>query len=92
MKLTLEHDEIVAAIEQFVTDQGVKTEGKVVEVTMIAGRGANGHSAIVDIRGEGTAATQTEDRDRSESNEKSVDELAADTDVAAQADDLFGSN
>ena len=49
MKITLEHDEIVTAIKNYVGGQGIDTGGKAVTVNLTAGRKENGHSAVVDI-------------------------------------------
>lgn len=49
MQITLNHDEIVNAIEQYVSNQGITVDGKKTEVNMIAGRGSNGFSATIAI-------------------------------------------
>ena len=49
MQITLNHDEIIDAVTQYIADQGIKIKDKKTEVTMIAGRGTNGYSATVDI-------------------------------------------
>ena len=49
MQITLDHNEIVNAIEQYVGNQCITVEGKKTEVNMIAGRGSNGFSATIVI-------------------------------------------
>lgn len=50
--ITLNEEEIVTAIKDYLNTQDVPTAGKEVEVNMVAGRGANGHSAIVSVKKE----------------------------------------
>jgi len=63
MQITLDHTEIEQAITEFVANQGITINGKETNVTMVAGRGANGYSATVDITSGkliGSAETQEE--------------------------------
>jgi hypothetical protein len=50
--ITMNEAEIVTAIKDFLNTQDVPTVGKEVEVNMVAGRGANGHSAVITIKKE----------------------------------------
>ncbi len=49
MNLSLNHADIVEAIESFVADQGVKVENKTMAVTLTCGRGANATTATVEL-------------------------------------------
>lgn len=55
MEIRLNDAEIRAAIFMFINQQGISTKNKEVDISLIAGRSGNGHSALVDIREEGTA-------------------------------------
>jgi len=48
MDITLNSKEIESALIDYISD-AISLEGKTLEVTMVAGRGANGHSAIISI-------------------------------------------
>lgn len=49
MDLTLNDSEIKEALCNYVNNQGFSTVGKSVEITLIAGRGPNGHKAEIAI-------------------------------------------
>ena len=49
MRINLNQNEIYQALREYVETQGIPLSGKSVEVTLIAGRGANGHKAAVAI-------------------------------------------
>jgi hypothetical protein len=49
MRINLNQNEIFQALREYVETQGIPLAGKSVEVTLIAGRGANGHKAAVAI-------------------------------------------
>lgn len=49
MQIQLKQNEIVAAIKQYVAQQGINLSGRRVEVTFTAGRKESGLSADVDI-------------------------------------------
>lgn len=49
MQITLNQSEIEKAIVTYVGNQGISITGKRVDVVLIAGRGANGMSASLDI-------------------------------------------
>ena len=52
MNITLDDAEIKLALAEYVNKQGISIANKSVEVTLIAGRGSNGHSASIAIREE----------------------------------------
>ena len=56
--ITMNEDEIVTAIKDFLDTQDVPTAGKEVEVQMVAGRGTNGHSAVITVKKEEPAAPE----------------------------------
>lgn len=49
MRITLNENEIKEALVRYVAGQGVDISGRNVEVSMTAGRGANGYTADIDI-------------------------------------------
>jgi hypothetical protein len=49
MQMTLNNEEIIEAVNDFVAKQGINITHKKTEVAMIAGRGGNGFSATVSI-------------------------------------------
>jgi hypothetical protein len=49
MKIELNHEEITQAAVEFISNQGIDLTNAEVDVKFIAGRGDNGHSAVVDI-------------------------------------------
>ena len=49
MRINLEESEIIQALREYIEGQGFPLLGKSVDVRLIAGRGANGHKAQVDI-------------------------------------------
>jgi len=49
--VTMSEDEIIHAIKNYMADQDVVTLNKEVEVNLVAGRGVNGHSAVISIKG-----------------------------------------
>jgi hypothetical protein len=49
MKITLIQSEIEQALKQYVASQGIAVTGKSIEVSITAGRGANGTTAELDI-------------------------------------------
>ena len=50
MQINLNNDEILSAIEDYVSGQGISTAGKTLTITLKAGRGEKGMSATVTIR------------------------------------------
>lgn len=50
MQITLEHDEILSALDAYVRTQINLSENQSIDIDIKAGRGANGFSAILDIR------------------------------------------
>lgn len=57
MQITLNHDEIMDAVTQYVANQGIAITGKKIDVTMTAGRGSNGYTANVDLLQEDSVQT-----------------------------------
>jgi hypothetical protein len=49
MKISLEEREIQNALTEYISNQGFPISDQKVSVTLIAGRGANGHSAQIDV-------------------------------------------
>ena len=49
--ITMVQDEIMDAIKDFMVKHDVVTAGKEVEINLVAGRGPNGHSAVIAIKG-----------------------------------------
>jgi hypothetical protein len=49
MRIVLNEEDLKTALVGWITSQGVNTSGKKVEVSFTAGRGANGHTAEIDI-------------------------------------------
>jgi len=49
MKINLQEAEIYKALVEFISNQGIDITNKTVEVSLTAGRGANGHSAQIEI-------------------------------------------
>ncbi len=49
MKIHLDIKEIETALVAYVANQGINITHKEIEVDVVAGRGANGHSATIDI-------------------------------------------
>lgn len=49
MDITLNQDEIEKAVREFIGNQGISISNKLVEISLTAGRGPNGHSASVTI-------------------------------------------
>jgi len=49
MDITLNQDEIEAAVREFIGTQGISISNKSIEISLTAGRGANGHSASITI-------------------------------------------
>lgn len=54
--VTMAEDEIIQAIKNFMEEQDIVTINKDISVNLVAGRGANGHSAVIAIKSN-TAAT-----------------------------------
>ena len=48
--ITLNQDEILGSICNFLRAKNVVTDDKNIEINLVAGRGANGHSAIISIK------------------------------------------
>ena len=48
--ITLNQEEILGSICNFLRDKNVVTDDKNIEINLVAGRGANGHSAVVSIK------------------------------------------
>lgn len=53
MRVTLNESEIKDALIQYVAGHGVAVAGRDVSVSLVAGRGPNGHSATIDISNAG---------------------------------------
>lgn len=51
--VTMTENEIVDAIKNYMNDQDIVTLGKNIEVNLVAGRGPNGHSAVITIKKDG---------------------------------------
>ncbi len=49
--ITMVQDEIMDAIKDFMIKHDVVTAGKEVDINLVAGRGPNGHSAVIAIKG-----------------------------------------
>lgn len=49
MQITINQEEIEEAIKTYVATQGINVDGKDVSVSLVAGRGANGMSAAIEI-------------------------------------------
>ncbi len=49
MQITLNHDDVITAIEEFVARQGIQTEGKGTKTTVTCGRGAAATSATIEL-------------------------------------------
>jgi hypothetical protein len=52
MKIHLNEQEIIQALKEFISNQGISITGKSVEVHLTAGRGSNGHKADLEITDE----------------------------------------
>ena len=48
--ITLNQDEILGSICNFLREKNVVTDDKNIEINLVAGRGANGHSAVISIK------------------------------------------
>lgn len=48
--ITLNQDEILGSICNFLRDKNVVTDDKNIEINLVAGRGSNGHSAVISIK------------------------------------------
>lgn len=49
--ITMNEEEISAAIKSYLKSQDIiDTKGKTIEVNMVAGRGTNGHSAVISVK------------------------------------------
>jgi len=53
--VTMSEEEIIEAIKNYMNDQDIITTDKCIEVNLVAGRGPNGHSAVISIKQEGAA-------------------------------------
>ncbi len=49
MQITIDESEIIEAITQYITAQGFLRTDAEVSISLTAGRGANGHSATIDV-------------------------------------------
>jgi len=49
LKIDLNQSEIETALVAYIADQGIDLTGKSIEVSLVAGRGVNGHSASIEI-------------------------------------------
>lgn len=49
MDITLNQDEIETAVREFIGNQGIDISNKLMEISLTAGRGPNGHSASVTL-------------------------------------------
>ena len=61
MKIELNEIEIIEAIIEYVSDKGINTTDKQVDVTLVAGRGSNGHSANIALATRSTEGTVTKE-------------------------------
>ena len=57
--VTMTENEIVDAIKNYMNDQDIVTLGKNIEVNLVAGRGPNGHSAVITIKKDGDTQNAT---------------------------------
>ena len=48
--ITLNQEEILGSICNFLRDKNVVTDDKNIEINLVAGRGSNGHSAVISIK------------------------------------------
>ena len=76
MKIILEQNDLDQAIYQYVESMGVSLEGKEVNMTFTAGRGANGNTVTVDIDPIGTnkQIEMNLDRDDSAQDAEAIEE------------------
>ena len=58
MKIDLNQSEIETALVAYIADQGIDLTGKNIEVSLVAGRGVNGHSASIEISNAVAAVTE----------------------------------
>jgi hypothetical protein len=79
MQINLVQSEIQEALTEFVSNQGFDVSGKDVVVTMVAGRGKKGHSAIIEILPKGTAPVAETGKKTSKSKDKEAKEPDAKT-------------
>lgn len=89
MQVILKEHEIKQAIMTFVGNQGVSMAGKKVDVALIAGRGANGMSATIDINDNGENEMVVEIKDENDKTEDEIAEADENSDATKQMD-LFG--
>lgn len=61
MHLSLNDSEIKEAIELYISNQGINTEGSDVEIKLKAGRSGKGHSAEVQISKKGSGSGDADD-------------------------------
>jgi len=57
--VTMTEPEIIEAIKDFLFKHDVVSQNKEIEVTMVAGRGTNGHSAVIAVKNAVTTITPT---------------------------------
>ena len=82
MNLSLNHDDIVTAIQAYVVNQGIQVTGKCLITTITCGRGANGTSAIVELVDGDAIAAGPEKNTKVPSNGADLD---ADAGIAGEA-------
>ena len=97
MRITLVQNEIEEALKQYVQSQGIA--GNFTDINIIAGRGANGFTAEIDIvKGNGTVALMPQNTPIPRAIESVKEEVAEDEpeqedipEVPVEGKSLFGS-
>jgi len=93
MQITLDHNEIEQAINEFIVNRGILVvDGKAKNITMVAGRGSNGFSATVDLTLAG-ATEGVEDTEDKSTDPPKIEFTEEDTPEMEQKDteNLFGN-
>jgi len=72
MQIHLNEQEIQEALLEHINTTGVPLVDAVTKVTLIAGRGANGHSAIIDIERKDSVNKTPESEEENEENEQAI--------------------
>lgn len=85
MQITLNESEIVQAIKDYIGNQGIGVTDKHLEVSMVAGRGANGYSANIEIM----AKESIDDAPEKTSENAPEDALTEDLEKEAPEDDAL---
>ncbi len=79
MKINLDQKEIHQAISNYVSELGLRTNGKVLEIDFTAGRGANGLCADITI-------TPTTDKSTEDKNPFEDNSLSANNNIGTEED------